>query len=138
MHYFFSSIKKAINTPLFLFLFVGGTSTVIQFITLIVLVEFFYIDGIISSSFGYAFSAICNYLLNYYITFKSDKHHSEALSKFLIVVIFGLCLNAIGFWIFNQITSHYLFSQFAALVITTISNYLLHKHWIYKVEKHHE
>jgi len=137
MHYF-SSIKKALNTPLFLFLFVGGTSTIIQFITLIILIEFFNTNKIIGSSFGYAFSAICNYLLNYYVTFKSDKHHSEALSKFLIVVIFGLCLNAIGFWAFSQVTSHYLFSQFTALVITTISNYLLHKHWIYKVKKHHE
>lgn len=138
MYYLFSYIKNALNTPLFVFLFVGGTSTIIQFITLIILVEIFYIDEIISSSCGYAFSAICNYLLNYYVTFKSNKNHSEALTKFLIVVIFGLCMNAIGFWALNQLTSHYLFSQLATLFITTISNYLLHKHWIYKVNKHHE
>ena len=138
MPYLINFIKEQLKRSLVLFLLVGGTSTAVQFIILIIMVEFFGINEIISSSLGYAFSSICNYLLNYFFTFKSNKNHSETIIKFLLVVAFGLTLNAISFWVFNQITSHYIFSQTAALIITTTSNYLLHKHWIYKVKPYHE
>jgi putative flippase GtrA len=78
-------------------------------------------------------AAIVNYLLNYYLTFASTKRHREAFSKFMVVVAIGLSVNTLSFWVLLNLINFYLFAQVGATLITLLVNFLLHKHWIYRI-----
>lgn len=114
------------------FLCVGGASTLAQFLVLIMLVEWLRTPAIAASALSYLFGAACNYLLNYYVTFRASEQHVSALPKFLLVVLVGLSANTMFFSFFLSILDIYLVAQVLATVLTLILNFLLHKLWIYR------
>lgn len=126
-----SLIKRLLALHLIKFLIVGGMATGLQFALLILFVEIFHLPAVAASASAYGSSAVFNYLLNYYFTFNSNKSHTEAFSQFVIVVAIGLCINTISFTLFSKVL-HYFVAQIFATLITLISNFLLHKYWIFK------
>ena len=113
------------------FVCVGGSSTLLQFILLFVLVEWLVINKVIASATGYLLSSIYNYLLNYYFTFNHSGGHWQTLPKFGIVVLIGVVVNSIIFYWFSYFMP-YLIAQIFAVGATLIVNFLLHKFWIYR------
>jgi len=113
------------------FLIVGGIATGTQFVLLILFVELISIDEVAASAAAYGCAAIVNYFLNYYFTFNSNKSHKTAFAQFIIVAAIGLGINTLSFTLFNRIL-HYFLAQIMATLLTLISNFILHKYWIYK------
>jgi putative flippase GtrA len=118
------------------FTLVGGFATGLQYILLMALVELGGADKIVGSATSFALSALANYALNYRLTFASKKRHRETLPKFLVTASAGLVLNTAAFSMLLALMPHYLLAQLGATAITLISNFLLHKHWIYR--SHHD
>jgi len=114
------------------FVLVGGTATLIQFVLLIMLVEFLHTNAVLASALSFALSAVFNYLLNYYFTFKSARSHVETASKFIVVATLGLLINSSSFALILNFAPHYLIAQIGATLITLCVNFLLHKFWIYR------
>ncbi len=112
------------------FLLVGGSATCLQFAILVCWVEFFAQSAVVGSALGYGLSAVYNYLLNYYVTFKSRQSHLQSAPKFLLVVIAGLCINTLVFALLNHLLPYWI-AQLGATLATLIANYLLHHYWIY-------
>ncbi|UTF61122.1 GtrA family protein [Gilvimarinus sp. DA14] len=114
------------------FLLVGGTATVLQYVFLIILAELTALPKVACSAAAFALSAVYNYLANYYFTFQATQKHSESSIKFAFVVALGLGLNTLVFYIADALLPHYLLAQLIATGVTLVSNFLLHKFWIYR------
>lgn len=127
-----------------LFLGVGGCSTLLHFILLAFFIELFFINEVVASFLGYLTSSLFNYWGNYRFTFNSQKSHRETIPKFALVVLFGLAINTAAFisflYIFKNILilnilTPYLIAQFIATGITVVTNFVLHKIWIYRTNQ---
>ena len=117
------------------FVGIGGLSTLLQFLLLILMVELQLLPELIASPVSYLLSSIFNYFANYHITFTSKKSHAETLPKFIAAVALGLTSNTLLFALFLWLLDNYLVAQFLATGITVFLNFMVHKLWIYR---HHE
>lgn len=115
------------------FISVGAIATMIQYILLIVLVEFLFIDPVIASAIGFALSAIFNYLANYYLTFSSKEPHTTAGLKFSAVATIGLMLNTFCMYLIIDILAlPYLYAQVLSTIIVLFWNFFINRYWTYK------
>jgi putative flippase GtrA len=123
-------VAAALEHEFVRFLIVGGTATLAQYIVLIWTVERWHWSAVAASSLGFFLSAIVNYLLNYYFTFRSDGRHGVAAARFAIVAAAGLVLNALlmellAVWL----RIPYVVSQVLATIATLIWNYWANSKW---------
>lgn len=115
------------------FVCVGGIATAFQYVILFLLVEFGHFSPVFSSAIGFVSSCILNYILNYKFTFKSDKKHREAFTKFMIVASIGLSLNVVVMYALIDIAClNYVFSQLAATLVILMWNFLANLLWSFK------
>jgi putative flippase GtrA len=112
------------------FLIVGGIATLIQYVALIWTVERWHWNSVLASSLGYLLSAIANYVLNYYYTFRSDNHHGIAATRFAMVAAAGLALNALLMQLLAiKLHLPYILAQILATVCTLLWNYWANSRW---------
>jgi putative flippase GtrA len=120
----------ALGNKVVRFLIVGGVATIIQYSALIGMVERWHWNAVVASSLGYFLSAIANYLLNYYFTFRSDNQHRVAIARFAAVAAAGFVLNALLMELLaEKLHIAYVFSQILATVATLIWNYWANSRW---------
>jgi len=117
------------------FLLVGGSSTLIQFVLLIALVELLQMPKVYASALSYALSAVYNYLLNYHFTFSSDQQHRETAPKYILAVGLGLSINTAVFCMLLTLLPHYIFAQVGATLTALVVNFLVQKYWIFRISK---
>lgn len=124
-----------------LFLGIGGISTLIQILLLILFVESRLLPEVIASGAGYLIAAIFSYWANYRFTFNSQQSHWKAAPKFALTVALGVSVNTLLFAGFFYIFSHlwhppllepYIVAQGLAVGFTVIVNFVMHKFWIYR------
>lgn len=125
-------LRSLLNSQFGRFALVGAAATGLQYLLLILFAELTPLSTVTCSALAFTTSALFNYLANYYLTFQSDKRHVETLSRFAVTATIGLLINTLVFYMAEFVLPHYLLSQCVATVITLISNFLLHKYWIYK------
>lgn len=103
-----------------------------HYITLIILVEIVNMNPVYSTTIGFIVSATINYILNYHITFKSNKKHHEALTKFLVIATIGLGLNTLIMYVGTETLKwHYFLAQIIATGIVLFWNFILNKIWTF-------
>ncbi len=126
------SKNKGTLAQFLMFAGIGAIGTIGHYTTLIILVQFWMVDPVVASSIGFVVGAIINYILNYHFTFQSDKRHSEALVKFLIVATIGAGINGFIMYIGVENTSiNYLLIQIFATVIVLLWNFIVNKLWTF-------
>lgn len=113
------------------FILVGGVATAVQYLLLIALVELFGVFAVTASAVAYGGAAVVSYLLNFHVTFHGRAGHRQALPRFTVVVAIGLGVNTLSFALLLLFLP-YVFAQVGATLVTLVSNYLLHQHWIYR------
>ncbi len=114
------------------FIGIGGSATVLQFVLLILFVQVFGINEVGASALSYALSAVYNYLMNYYLTFKSRQSHWHTAPRFAAVCALGLGCNTLVFALVFAMLPLYLIAQCVATAVTLCVNFLLHRYWIYR------
>ena len=115
-----------------LFSAIGAIGTGGHYACLIILVQCQLASPVVATTLGFAVGAAINYILNYRITFDSDKQHREALTKFLIVAAAGAVLNAgIMSAGLKIVDIHYLLIQLLATGIVLILNFSANKYWTF-------
>jgi len=120
-----------------IFAMVGAVGTALHYAVLLLSVEFFGISPLYGTSAGFAVGAITNYLLNYHITFRSNKPHSEALLKFATVALAGALLNSLTMYAgIDLLQLHYMASQLIATILVLIWNYIANKLWTFSATRH--
>jgi len=111
---------------------VGAVGTAGHYLTLILLVELFSLDPVVSTTMGFVVGALVNYILNYKYTFVSNKSHRETLIKFFIVAIIGAVINSTIMYIGTKLLIiNYLLAQVIATGIVLLQNFVLNKLWTF-------
>ena len=114
------------------FALIGAIGTAGHYLTLITLVEKVKISPVIATTFGFVVGALINYILNYRFTFRSNKPHHEALSKFLTVALLGAGVNTGLMYLLNQwLGLHYFLAQLVATGLVLVLNFLLNRIWTF-------
>jgi len=105
----------------------------VQYRLLVVLVQTLRINPLLSSTAGFAAGGLTAYLLNHRYTFASDKSHLQAASRFAVVALFGMLLNAatmsIGVYV---LALHYLLSQALATGFVLVWTYGANRYWTFR------
>ena len=111
---------------------VGVIGTGGHYLTLVVLVQFVGLQPVLGTTCGFVVGAFINYYLNYIYTFKSDKSHKEAMTKFFTVALFGMCLNAALMFVgTHYFRVHYFIVQIFATGAVLMSNFALNRIWTF-------
>lgn len=96
---------------------VGLCGTAIQYAVLWFGVEILAIKAALASGIGYALGSVANYLLNYFVTFKSQhKSHREAATKFYVITGIGWCINTA---LMALLVEHWHWGYWVAQLFTT-------------------
>jgi len=115
------------------FIGVGAVATGAQYLVLVILVEAFHMDPVLSSAIGFITSSCLNYYLNYTYTYNSTLPHSKAVPKFFITVLAGLVINTgCMFIMVSKMHLYYIVAQIVATGITLLWNFSIHSLWSFK------
>ncbi len=111
---------------------IGAIGTSGHYAVLILLVQLLHVAPVLATTLGFVVGALINYALNYRITFKSNKKHREAMTKFLVVAGLGAVANgAIMSLGVNTFDVHYLIIQLLATCIVLVFNFMANKYWTF-------
>lgn len=115
-----------------LFAGVGVIGTAAHYVLLSVLVEVAGVHPVPASTAGAVLGALVNYFLNRQFTFRSDKRHREALTKFLTIAALGLALNGLLMFILvDAFGLHYLLAQFISTGLVLVWNFMGNRFWTF-------
>lgn len=117
------------------FALVGGVATGVQYLTLIALVREAGIWPPVASAIGFVVSAVGNYLLNYYFTFRSGRSHGVAAAKFMALAAVGLAINSVLMQVLVGAGWHYILAQVCATVVVFLWNFVGNSLWTFGVEE---
>ncbi|WP_082053910.1 GtrA family protein [Methyloterricola oryzae] len=127
---------KVILRKFILFVAVGGTATAIQYLILILLVQFRHWHPTWASTLGFIVSSLFNYALNYAITFKSTRGHLSALPRFVFMAGTGLGLNGLILEAGLRYSAWpYIGIQLAATVVVLFWNFVASLTWTFAAPK---
>ena len=116
------------------FAIIGVVATAVQYAFLIVLVRQLLISPVVASDIGFVVSAVLNYLLNYHVTFRSTRAHTESGPRFVMVAALGLLLNSIIMHVGTELVGlHHLLSQVVATGAVAVWNFTGHHLWSFGV-----
>ncbi len=111
---------------------IGAFGTIGHYATLVLLVQAIHTEPVFATTTGFIVGALINYVLNYRITFNSNKRHHEALTKFLVVASLGAVINAaIMSAGINMFDVHYLVIQVIATCFVLVLNFTANKYWTF-------
>lgn len=132
------NLKKAFTTDKKLILQLSSylaasiLGTAAHYFILICLVQYLSLSTLIASTTGALVGALVIYNLNYFLVFKSTKHHRNALTQFSLVTCLGVALNAMILKILISIFNwHYLILQIITTVIIFCCNFALNRSWTF-------
>lgn len=129
-------INFFLNMKFIKFLIIGGTSTILNYLTFFILFQFQIFNYLLSSTTGYLTGLVFGYFLNKYWSFesKSTNHIKDAilyLSVYLTSLVVGLSVLYIAVEILNI---HPLIANIISIGITTILNFTGLKLIVFKNE----
>lgn len=109
------------------FLINGGLATTSHYVIFLYLIQNG-IDALIASSIGVVVGLLCNYFLQYHVTFSALVTHRKAFPRFVLVGLFSCGANVILFYLFQQlIHEHDLLIQLIVTAVMTLCNFVLYK-----------
>ena len=112
---------------------VGAAGTLVQYAMLWLGVEGLGMPAVVASGVGYVFGSVVNYSLNYVFTFKSEKSHAEAVSKYYAVISVGWFINTGLMWLFaHHWGQNYWLAQLFATGVGLVWNFTGSKRWAFK------
>lgn len=118
------------------FVLVGALCTGIQYLLLVVGVEWLGLDAVLASTLGYLASAAANYHLNRRYTYTSDAPHAVLVWRFVTVLAIGSVLNALFMQLLHgYLHLQYVLAQLLATGGTLIWNFCAHRYWTFSRSK---
>jgi|688.fasta_scaffold893921_2 putative flippase GtrA len=123
-------IFNSIHRQFFIFILVGGITSLIDLLV-IFLLEFLGFNYIICIFFGYFFSLFINYFLHSKITFKK-KQSPHIFLRFLIVIFVNVLLIYFFVEFFVYFGLDYKIAKVISLPFIAANGFFLSKYWTYR------
>jgi len=112
---------------------VGACGTLVQYLCLWIGVNIFASTPAVASGIGYLLGAVVNYLLNYFLTFKSGQPHRETAPRYYAMLAMGWSINTGLMMLMAEL---WLWPVFLAQVIATgiglIFNFICSRFWVFQ------
>lgn len=130
-------LHKSHVAKLFSYGIIGLVGTLIHFSILVLLVELFHLEPVLSSSIGFIVTVIVSFYLNRRFTFRTKSNQTTAtFIKYSIVSCSGFILNSVIMYSSVHILSlHYSIAQAIVVIVLPISNFLLNNFWTFREPK---
>ena len=114
------------------FIGVGALATAVQYAVLVLSVEILGLKPFLASSIGFAISAVLNYWLNYHFTFRSQNSHVGSATRFALVALTGLVLNAVAMVLLSHVPGlPYVAAQIIATGVVLAWNFFGNSLWTF-------
>ena len=124
-----------LNKSSFRFVLVGAAATALQYVIVLASVELGSMLPATASAFGFAISAVFNYLANRRLTFDSDASHRVAVPRFAAMVRIGLVVTWLCMRLLTSLRWHYLPSQVLTTAIVLLINFQLASRWVFRTRE---
>lgn len=116
-----------------LFLFVGALATAVQYVCLWLGTDTMRWPAGASSGLGYFMASAINYLLNYFLTFRSKRPHLQTVTRFYFMVTAGWIMNTTLVTVLADIFHwNKWLVQIMATLLVLAWNFLVSRSWIYR------
>ncbi len=126
------TFRGVLTRRLVSFIGVGAVATLVQYGILVFSVEIMGLKPFLGSSIGFAISAVLNYWLNYHLTFRSQNSHAGAATRFALVALAGLVLNALAMVLLGRVPGlPYVAAQVIATVVVLAWNFVGNSLWTF-------
>lgn len=128
-----SRLKMSVhNGYLVRFLVVGGASFAIDLGLLVLLHEVAGVDLWVATPIAFLASLVFNFLVQRKFTFRSSARADVSLIKYGALVVFNIIATDVVVNMVDGAGYPYALGKVIATVATTVWNFLLYKHWIFK------
>jgi len=118
--------------PFARYLIVGGVGTAAHLAILALSVEWFALDAVIGSIFGFVAALTVSYLLNHFWTFRSRRSHLSSAYRYVTVSLIGLGLNiGLMYVLIHVFKLWYFAAQLSVILVVPVINFLLNSHWTF-------
>jgi putative flippase GtrA len=129
--------KRELTLPLqvFRFILAGASTALLDFLTLIVLVEFLHLNYLVSATIGFVAGSVANYFISVRFVFTGGKYPNKLaeFTIFLIITLAGLALNYFTMYFFTELFLFpYFISKCFSLFFVTAANFLMKKFLVFK------
>ncbi|MGY4540239.1 putative flippase GtrA [Arthrobacter sp. UYNi723] len=114
------------------FLIVGGLSFALDMGLLVILHEVLRVDLWIATPIAFVVSLVFNFLLQRLFTFRATNHGGVSAARYLLLVLFNVVVSDLIVTGFDALAWSYIAGKVTATVLTTVWNYFLYRHWIFK------
>ncbi|MFA5127117.1 MAG: GtrA family protein [Patescibacteria group bacterium] len=112
---------------------VGLTAAIFDFGILIFLTELAHVFYLLSATISFIVSALVNYYLNRFWTFRSRGSQVRQIPIFFVVATIGLGLNNLILWLgVEWVHMYYVVAKVLATAVVMVSNYLGNKYFTFK------
>lgn len=116
------------------YILIGGTAASVQFVMLIIFVEYFSCKPLVANIIGYGFGFMVSFTGHCYWTFKGNTQPRVTLiASYLLLTVLNFTLNQSGFYLLFHVGGlSYPFALVVDLAIVTIITFLINKHWVFR------
>lgn len=121
-----------------IFLFGGGLGLLSAMVLTFVLTEYFYLDHMISYSFGLLAALLVNFNYHTKITFKYMHANIKTITKFTMIFLFITLINWFLVFLFTkqiillEFRYYYLIVIFFVTLCVSVINFLINKLWVFR------
>lgn len=127
-----SLLQKHKTSSVVRFLLVGGLSYALDLGLLVVLYEFFGVELWLATPVAFLVSLVFNFLLQRIFTFRATNKRGFSALKYILLVILNIFVSDLIVTGFDAFGWSYMAGKTTATVLTTVWNYFLYRHWIFK------
>ncbi len=113
----------------------GGTAFLVHMGLLILHMEYnpIKINPTLATTIAFGCACIVNYMIQYHWTFKVTGSHKRFFSRYILVTIVTMCLNAGIFWyLYEKMYVPYIISQTIATGFVFITNFIINYFFTFK------
>ena len=113
----------------------GGTAFLVHMGLLILQMEYspIKIDPTLATTAAFGFACVVNYIIQYHWTFKVTGSHKRFFSRYILVTLMTMCLNASIFWyLYEKMFVPYIISQIIATGFVFITNFIINYFFTFK------
>lgn len=131
---FFSNFFNDHGKPFVKYAIVGLSGTLIDLVSLYLLVEFFFLPVLLAASLAFILAVINNFILNKFWTFRHpSKNYKKLFIKFLIVSLVGLGLTLLSMYLLVYLLAiWYIAAKIITSVLVVAWNFLANRLWTFK------
>lgn len=124
---------KIIKTQFFRFAVVGAFSTIINYSVFILLLDYAKVNYLLASAIGFFAGVLCGYFFNRSWTYQSTTKAKSEIFKYYLVYLISLCISLVFLKIVvEEIHFDKKLANLISIGITTITNFLGTKFWVFK------